>query len=256
MMVNCDIEVFDRLEDIEVIWREVTAKANLHIYQEFDWIAEWYRLIGKPKGIKPCPTLVRGDDGQPLMLLPLAIERHGSWKRLVWMGAEFFDYHAPILMPEATDKLLSMGMNTFCRALSKALRGVDYVDFQRQPATIGDQTNPLIGLQGIPCTQGAHRTELFGEWATYYQSKRGSRTRHNDRRKRKKLAKQGDLRTVFAETSEDIERLIGAMIRQKQAYADALGERCLISRPGYEDFLRGLATERRLHSALRPRIGR
>lgn len=231
--------LFAGLDEAEDLWRQVEGEADLHVYQTFDWLKDWYELIGKPNGVEPCLIAVHDERQRPLMLLPLAVERQGLWRRLVWMGADFFDYHAPILMPDAERRSLN-----FCdiwAVVEAKLPRVDYADFQRQPEIIGDQANPMLGGQGTPCTHGAHYTNLVGEWPSYYASKRGKRTRHNDRRKRKKLQNEGNVGFVVAKSEDDIDRLLGALITQKRAYADARGERCLITQSGYPAFLRRLA---------------
>jgi len=233
--------LFANLEDVEELWRNLEVKADLHVYQTYDWIADWYELIGRPKGTKPCLIVLNDERQQPLMLLPLAVEQRGLCRRLVWMGAEFVDYHAPILMPDADARLSTVDFHAIWQVIAAKLVDVDYADFQRQPDLIGHQTNPMLGGQITPCSHGAHHTDLVGEWSSYYASKRGKRTRHNDRRKRRKLESEGKLSFLVAADNDDIDRLLSVLITQKQAYAKALDERCLVTQPGYRPFLQRLA---------------
>lgn len=242
-MQPVNIRIFTTFEDAETLWREAEKIADLHVYQTYDWLTGWYRLVGEASGVEPCLVAVSDTDQRLLTILPLAIEQHGLWRRLIWMGAEFFDYHAPILMPNAADKVRNIGSEVIWHALRKELPGVDYADFERQPAPIGKQTNPFVNHAAVPCTQSAHHTDLFDDWPTYYAGKRGKRTRHNDRRKRKKLEKLGKLSFVVARSRDEIDRLLAAMLEQKKAFTEAIGERNLLERPGYKDLLAHLAEQ-------------
>lgn len=238
-----DIQIFNTFEDAEPFWREAERTADLHVYQTYGWLTDWYRLVGAAAGVEPCLVVISDADQQSLMILPLAIEWRGFCRVLVWMGAEFADYHAPILMPGASARLRGIGVETVWKALQQKLPHVDYADFERQPALIGEQANPFIGSNAVLCTHSAHHTDLFGDWSSYYTSKRGRRTRHNDRRKRKKLEKEGQLVFITAKNRDDIDRLITVMIEQKSTYAKALGERNILEQPGYAAFLREKAEQ-------------
>lgn len=237
------VRVFHQFDEVAPIWRKAEAVAELLVYQRFDWLEDWFRLVGATAAVQPCFVLVEDDRQQPLMLLPLAIERRFLWKALVWLGAEFFDYHAPVLMPDAKGKLEEIGIDRVWKAIIAKLRGADYADFERQPAFIGEQPNPLMQLQALPYTQLAHHTELVDNWPAYYASKRGRRTRHNDRRKRKKLEQEGQLEFFVARSVDQIDTLISAMIQQKRAYARAIGKPNLLEQSGYEEFLRDKAMQ-------------
>ncbi len=237
------VRVFHQLDEVAPIWRKAEAVADLFVYQRFDWLEDWFRLVGAAAALRPCLVLVEDDRQEPLMLLPLAIERRLLWKALTWMGAEFFDYHAPVLMPGARGKLDEIGIDKVWEAIVSKLHGLDYADFERQPGFIGGQSNPLTQLHALPYTKSAHHTELVDDWPSYYASKRGRRTRHNDRRKRKKLEKEGQLEFIVARSADQIDTLIPAMMQQKSAYARAIGKPNLLEQSGYEEFLRDKALQ-------------
>ncbi len=237
-MADFVVTIYRSIDDAESCWREAERQADLHVYQSFDWLSGWYKSVGVAASLEPCLAVIRGRDDKLLMLLPLAVERSGLWRRLVWMGGEFFDYHAPVLMPGAADRLNNVEPRAILQAIRLELPNVDYAFFARQPASVGEQANPLIDDSAIRCTQAAHQTKLVGDWATYYGGKRGRRTRHNDRRKRKKLEKEGLLSFIVAEDAESIDRLLDALISQKGVYARSLGERNILEWPGYREFLR------------------
>jgi CelD/BcsL family acetyltransferase involved in cellulose biosynthesis len=89
----------------------------------------------------------------------------------------------------------------------------------------------------------AYLTTLSGDWESYYASKRSSSTRKTDRKKRKRLAENGDIQFITASDDGDIERTVDALIEQKaKAYAK-LGVADMFNRPGYRDFFLNLARD-------------
>ena len=102
---------------------------------------------------------------------------------------------------------------------------------------VGNQVNHFHQLSAVEKRPSAHNTCLFGDWPDYYKSKRGKKTRHNDRRKRKKLEAIGRLEVLFAGTTDDIDRLVTAMLHQKRDYARNLRKTNVLEQPGYHDFL-------------------
>jgi CelD/BcsL family acetyltransferase involved in cellulose biosynthesis len=217
---------------------------DAYVYQTYDWLSTWYELVGVNGDLKPCLTVVMDGDGRPLMFLPLAVERHRLWMVLTWLGARFSDYNAPVLAPDAVDRLERIGgISSVWQALQHELLRFDYADFQRQPARIGNQPNPFVQLASIEGGHAAHSTRLSGDWQAYYTRKRSKKTRHNDRRKRRKLERHGQLEFLIARTPGDIDLLVSTMLRQKRAYVKALRKENVLDEPGYDEFLRARAEE-------------
>ena len=239
-----NVHIFTSFDDAEQLWRRLETAGDAYVYQTYDWLKEWHQLVGANREIELCFAGVIDDDDEPLMFLPLAIERHRLWKVLTWLGASFSDYNSPILAPNAAARLERIGdMQDIWRMLRQRLPRFDYAHFERLPASIGGQTNPMAHLNSIEHSHAAHSTRLIGDWQSYYTGKRGKRTRHNDRRKRRKLENQGHLEFVIARTPADVSLLVPAMLRQKRAYVRALGKRSVLDEPGYDAFLRTRAED-------------
>jgi len=244
MLPQLEFRTFTAFEDAESLWRSLEESGDAYVYQTYDWLSNWYQLVGAKHDLKLCLTAVMDGNGQPLMFLPLAIERHRLWIVLTWLGSSFSDYNAPILANETALRVEKLGgMSKIWRALQRQLPRFDYANFERQPAYVGDQPNPLAQLASIENGHAAHSTRLSDDWPTYYTKKRSKKTRHNDRRKRRKLEVHGQSEFLIARTSEDIDLLLTAMLRQKRAYVKALGKTNVLDEPGYDDFLRLQALE-------------
>ena len=236
--------IFEAFEEAETLWRAIEDAGDAYIYQTYDWLLSWHRLVGAKERSELCLTAVLDDAGQPLLFLPLAIERRRLWSVLTWLGSPFSDYNAPLLAPDAALRLERVGgVARIWRLLKKRLPAFDYADFERLPADIGGQSNPLSQLASIGNAYTAYNTRLSGDWPTYYAGKRSKKTRHNDRRKRRKLESQGQLQFEIPRTSEEIDLMVSAMLRQKRAYVNALRKKNILDEPGYHAFLCSRAEE-------------
>ena len=76
-------------------WRHLEANGDCTPFQAFDWLAAWQRNIGALEHVTPAIVIGRRA-GQPLFVLPLAVER-GVVRRLKFLGQALGDYNAPLL---------------------------------------------------------------------------------------------------------------------------------------------------------------
>lgn len=241
---HLNLQIFTAFEDAEPLWRSFEETGDAYVYQTYDWLVSWYELVGANSSAKLALVALMDDEDQPLMFLPLAIERRRLRSVLTWLGSPFSDYNAPILAQGAAFRVERLGgIGKILEAFQRKLPKFDYVNFERQPAFIGSQPNPFADLASIQNSHAAHSTRLSGDWPSYYKKKRSKKTRHNDRRKRRKLENHGCLEFSVARTPEDIDVLVSAMLRQKRAYVKALGKKNVLDEPGYDDFLREQALE-------------
>jgi CelD/BcsL family acetyltransferase involved in cellulose biosynthesis len=88
---------------LENEWRWFEAHADCTPYQIFDWLSTWQHCVGTPAGVKPAIVTGRCEDGELLLILPLAIEKTRLYRRLVFLGRDLCDYNAPLLAPEFTE---------------------------------------------------------------------------------------------------------------------------------------------------------
>src|SRR5262249_17765557 len=91
------LSVHSELEAIEHDWRALGQTAAATAFQSFDWLATWQRHIGSRRGTRPAVVLGRNAGGDPLFILPLAIERRRLVRQLRWLGSDLCDYNAPLI---------------------------------------------------------------------------------------------------------------------------------------------------------------
>lgn len=241
------IEVHANLAEVEESWREFQAVADGTVFQTFEWLSTWHRCVGAPAGVR-CAIVTGHDAAGLLFLLPFAIERAGGLSVLTWLGSDLCDYNAPWLAPDFSarmpeDRVPLLLEQVFARLRTDARFRYDLVRFEKMPARVGAQANPLLHLACSLNPSGAHMTRLGDDWESYYKSKRSASTRQRDRSKRKRLAEIGQVAFVTPETDADIAATLDTLIAQKAKSFAARGITNIFARRGYRAFFHAIACE-------------
>ncbi len=232
------VQITGSLEEAEPVWRALETAGNATVFQTYDWQATWYRIVGQRQHIRPYIAVVRKEHGDPIMLLPLGIVRRGLGRALTWLGGELTDYNGPVLATGVSEDLDRQSLDALWKELCRELPQFDYVDFQRQPATIADQPNPFQQLSNrINPISGCY-TELGPCWASYHSGKRSAETRRKERRKEAKLAQHGPLEFVVARAAAEIDEIIATLFAQKAASYRRKGVKNLLGNPADADFIK------------------
>ena len=238
------------LSAIESEWRAFERHADCTVFQAFDWVSVWQRHVGARKGAVPVVVTGRDSAGGLMFLLPLAIEKFGPARRLIWLGSELCDYNAPLL---AADFSCRIDQENFLRLWSEIAGRLqshpdfqhDFVHFEKMPEKVGAQANPMLGLPVMRNASNAYMTQLGGDWETFYTAKRSSSTRRRDRTKRKKLGEFGEVKFVDPAGVEDVSDSFDTLMSQKSKQFAAMGVPDIFARPGYPEFFREMATTKR-----------
>jgi CelD/BcsL family acetyltransferase involved in cellulose biosynthesis len=245
------VSVHHDLAAIEADWRRFEAAADCTPFQTFDWLSAWQRHIGSAKGISPAIVVVRRSE-QIVLLMPLGIERHGFARCLTFLGDVLCDYNAPLLAPDfamlAPDGFLPLWRD-ICALLQRtpAARH-DVVAFDKMPARVGAQPNPMLALNVQLHPSGAYETGLSGDWEQFYAGKRSSSTRRRDRTKLKRLGEVGAVKFVNPDNAAELALTFDLLVQQKSKAFARMGVPNLFAPPGHLAFYRELATSPRYRS--------
>ncbi|HEY0224584.1 MAG TPA: GNAT family N-acetyltransferase [Pseudolabrys sp.] len=243
------LSLHDDLADIEHDWRAFEERADCTAFQTFDWLSTWQRHIGAREGVTPAIVVGR-QQGQIAFIFPFATRAGTRLRRITWLGADLCNYNAPLL---ATDFSRHVGPAQFAalwqqiHALLRSRLRHDVLDLSKIPATIGAQANPMTALRLTPHADDAYLTHLTGTWDEFYQARRSASWRKTDGKKRRRLAKYGDIVFATAVDRADIEQTLDALIEQKKISYAALGVANMFERPGYRDFFMDVASDPRRH---------
>jgi CelD/BcsL family acetyltransferase involved in cellulose biosynthesis len=241
------LSIHGDLSAIEHDWRAFEKRAACTAFQTFDWMACWYRNVGVRKDVKPAIVAARDEAGQLLFILPLAVDTGGMVRRLTWFATDLCDYNAPLLVTGFSQRIESSRFLELWRDILGRLQShpdfrYDLVHFEKMPAMVGTEANPMLGLPMALNPSNAYLTHLSGDWEGFYTAKRSSATRRRDRTKRKRLAESGEVRFVDTENADQIVDSLNILMGQKARSFAAMGVGNIFARPGYTEFYRDIAT--------------
>lgn len=207
-------------------------------FQSRDFISLWTRTIGAARRIETYFVQVDDAAGQPLLLLPLSIQKRRGVRILGVIDGGVSDYIQPVLF-EGAAALDERQMRDIWRGVLDALPGVDVVHIDKIPNAIGAVANPLRFLATEAARVSGHALALSGTHDDYRQHRLPRR--QDARRKRKRLLQAGPLEMMIPTTVEDRANVVATLIRQKR-------DRYLATRgvdgfkaPGLLDYVEGLS---------------
>src|SRR3954462_13943476 len=248
---HLSLSVHDSLAAIEQEWRRFEQTADCTPFQTFDWLSAWQRHVGAATGVTPAIVIARRGD-ELLLLMPLGIERRSFARCLVFLGDVLCDYHAPLLAPDFAT-LVPEGLPALWHNIARLLQATrasrhDAIIFDKMPATIGGQKNPMLALNVTLNPSGAYETALPADWEAYYASKRSSATRRRDRTKLKRLGALVPVKFVNPDTSAELALTFDLLVQQKSKAFARMGVPNLFAPAGHAAFYRELATSPRFRS--------
>jgi CelD/BcsL family acetyltransferase involved in cellulose biosynthesis len=234
------IDVITELGAAEPIWRRLeSGTCAWTTYQRFDFLAAWQRQVGERLNISPFIMVAYDAEQQPLLLLPLGLQRRFGVRIATFMG----DKHATFNMP-LWDKTFANEVDaTDLEALLSWLRDrsdVDMLALTQQPKRWRDLENPLALLSHQPSVNACPVLTMAPGAVP------GAIISNSFRRrlmaKERKLEKLPGYRYGLASTDAEITRLLDWFFRTKplrmaeQKLPNVFGD------PGVESFIREVCT--------------
>lgn len=248
LYVDVRLSLYDGFPEIEQEWRAFEARADGTAFQSFDLTSTWYRHIGVREGVTPAIVIGRRH-GLILFILPLALQP-GLLRRVTWLGALLNSCNAPLLAPDFSKIISPKQFPLLWRQIIQFLRReirYDLIDLDKNSETAGAQINPFLALPVMPHPNDTYVARLTGTWDEFYVAKRSSSWRRTDSKKRRRLAKFGEVQFAIVDEQGDIEQTLDALIEQKKSLYAALGVDNLFERPGYRQFYLDLASGPKCH---------
>ncbi|WP_169391267.1 GNAT family N-acetyltransferase [Stappia stellulata] len=203
--------------EVEAEWRALEINAFGTLFTTYDWLSSWYRLVGRPRGIRA--LIVVGEiRGEPAFLLPLGLT--GKAKGTFTIGRFLGDFHGNQNSGLWRKDILA-GIHT--HSLHKALvelgraHGVDLFDLKYVPSTIDERIHPLIDQHAIESLNSIHAFPLSPDFETIYRARRSASARKKLRAKERKLSETGALRYERAVDAATASHFLHALVAQRSA---------------------------------------
>ena len=241
--VPAQIRVTSDIRDFADLWPRSgrLGAARCYAFQCADLLELQCESVVPARNAVPFFVAILSPGGQPLALLPLCIEQDHNQKRAIkharvlkFLDGGLSDYNAPVLFPAAA----GWGARTVRRiwqGLRRILPPFDIAILEKMPDQVGDLPNPFRFLKSHPESKSGHAVTLSGTWssfATRLPRRRGLR------RKARRLRLVGELTFEVAETPEQYDIFLGALLRQKRRRDFELRACDSLIGPGYPAYLR------------------
>ncbi|MEZ5842057.1 MAG: GNAT family N-acetyltransferase [Hyphomicrobiales bacterium] len=224
----------------EKIWRSFEDKAVMTAYQRFDFLAAWYRHIGRREEI--APMIIIGEiNGEPAFLWPFGISAQGPWRVARWLGGRHANYNLGLYDKAAMGSLDAEAMSALFARVAGLAGGIDVFELMNQPETWEGVDNPVAGLPHQPSPSFAYAMRLGADFETVLAEKRSAKARKKIRHKERRLAELEGYKCAMAETPAEARRVLEVFAEQKAARFAQMGIDNPFHEPGVMDFFHDLA---------------
>ena len=227
------IEVFDSFEAAKPLWERLErAVPHATPYQRYKWLANWDRHVGQANRLKPLIAVGMDEDPVPLFILPLISEQYQLCTVASFGGGSHSNLNMPIWRPDVAASITRRQVRNLLRDIARAAQ-IDLFVLLGQPLAWRDVPNPFASL---PCQPSPD--DVFFNKVDPASSEFKLRLPKIMREKERKLMRLPNCGVRIAETTSDVERVLGAFWLQKAARFAKLGIRNVFDEPGVQNFIR------------------
>ena len=189
------VRVTTRIEDVEAVWRDLTAASIESPGQSYDFIRLWVRNRNIPASRQR--YVLAELDGRAIAILPLHLKRVWGVRVLTWFPGSNAGCYAPVADYARLAALGVAGRSELWRAMTSDFRGAELLFLRSIPAEVDGQAGLFDELGSWLQHETLHRAE-FGSWAQCDAEQRSRSRRKHDRQQGDRLAALGEV------TFEDI----------------------------------------------------
>jgi CelD/BcsL family acetyltransferase involved in cellulose biosynthesis len=211
-----------RIEDVETVWRDLTASSIESPGQSYDFIRLWVANRQVPQAEQL--YVVGRIDGEPVALLPLHRKRVHGLPVLTWFPGANAGCYAPIA---DYDRLAALGPEGRCRlwaAMTGQLSGADLVYLRSIPVAVGGHEGLFDELGATLAVETLYRSH-YASWEECDRLQRSKSRRKHDRQQGDRLAAMGEVSFEELRNGGDTDCAIEVMFRQRSARFKAMGIR-------------------------------
>ena len=221
-------------------WLALQSRGATTLYQTFEWCSTWQRVAGTARGSQPLIVIGRGNSGEPVFILPLSIETHGSCRVIEWMAGNVVSYGFGLF----DTRFLSQDgkpLEVLWSDILAVLPPCDCIWLRHLPEDWHGFRHPLSGLFSTKSANVTHQISLSSSFDELYAAKRSSSSRRGAHKRDKKLKAAGDLAFGTPQDAAETCALIDAIIAQQAEQLALRGIHNPID-PAAGEFLKAMAS--------------
>ncbi len=229
---------------IEHEWRTLAAEGGATPYQRFEWSRAWFASAPAIQAKRPAIVLASDEQGLPIAILPLEIERHGPVRIATFAGGKNSNAQMGLFSKSLAERLDPTHAQAFMQAVAKALGRVDLFALTNQPIGEGGQPNPLANLPSSrPAPSPAFSVDLGPDPDMIVNALLSGESRKKLRKKMQWLNAIGTAQVRQASSEAEVSQVLDAFFRQKRQRLTALGIANPFDLPRTQNFLRRAALD-------------
>lgn len=216
------VEVFHRIEDVEPIWRHLSAGGIESPGQDYDFIRLWV----KDRAIAAAAQfyVVGSINGEPVAILPLHRKRVHGVRVFTWFPGPQAGCYAPVADYDRLTSLTPAACAAFWGAMTSSLKGADLVYLRTIPVGIDGHEGLFDGLGSSLPVETLYRAQ-FSSWEQCDSEQRSRSRRKHDRQQGDRLAALGEVGFEQVNDLEEARRAVDVMFAQRSARFRAQGIR-------------------------------
>lgn len=208
------VEVFHCIEEVEAIWRRLSAGGIESPGQSYDFIRLW---VNDRKISSASQFYVVGSiGGEPVAILPLHRKRVQGIRVFTWFPGPQAGCYAPIADYDRLAGLAPAERGAFWKALTSSLRGADLVYLRTVPVSISGHEGLLDGLGSSLAVETLYRAR-FSSWEQCDSEQRSRSRRKHDRQQGDRLAALGEVGFEQVADRSEARRAVDIMFAQRSA---------------------------------------
>lgn len=214
--------VTDRIEDVEEVWRELTARAIESPGQSYDFIRTWVADRRIPAAQQR--YVVGRVGGVAVALLPLHRKRVHGLTLLTWFPGANVGCYAPVADYDRLAALGAEGRRDLWAAMTGELSGADLIYLRSIPTDVSGYQGLFDELGATLAVETLYRSE-FVSWADCDRLQRSKSRRKHDRQQGDRLNAMGEVCFEEIRNGGDTHCAIETMFKQRSARFKAMGIR-------------------------------
>lgn len=230
------ITVYDSMEAAEPIWRQLEATATLTPYQRHDWLKPLVDVRGYQGG--RCAIAVAEDDGIPIALLPLQVDRRFGLTRARLLGSDLSNTDWLVMAHGAELAMTRQAILDLLDAVRRHLGGLDYLALTNLPPSWRGVANPLLAFAHQAAPDHLYYAPIGADGPPLLTRRRRVDIERGKRRLEESF---GPVTLRRAETGEEISRVHQAFIEQRNVRFAQMGIKNPFAEPDFLAFFRAAA---------------
>lgn len=214
--------VSERIEEVEAVWRELSAHSVESPGQNYDFIRHWVADRKLPASSQR--YVVGRVDGVAVALLPLHRKRVYGLPILTWFPGSHVGCYAPVADYDRLAALGVDGRRALWAAMLRELGGADVVYLRSMPAEVGGHIGLFDELGKTLAVETLYRSQ-YESWDACDKLQRSKSRRKHDRQQGDRLTAMGEVGFAEIGNGGDTRCAIETMFIQRSARFRAMGIR-------------------------------